>query len=435
MNSSLDPVSGHYICDYCDTDLGEEDVHNYTAVFHWEEDYSAGTVTYTCSNCGKTETEAAIVTHRVTAGCTYHYFDSDKDSFHYQVVKNTTNSWIAQSAECGCSHGAYTASTGCTLNGNHYYTTLSAAFDTAHGGSSKVWLLDGARITGTQNAVPANKTLLLPHSATDVTGINVGLTGTEADVVDSSQFTSGSTDRMAWNYPSVYRHMTATIAADAVLTVDGTMIVGGILYRPNAGSQSHTSGNYAHLIIEEKGTLAVNGRLNTPGLVTGAGKINLGTKGTLKLPLLLNDFSGGHNMTALQDYSEFFPMGMYATNNVQCEMVMQGGARVISYTSIYASSYGAWGMMEAGLIGTQADMQNGKYYFLYLHNGATLTATYDAEKKLSINTGVNLRDFGKQTLTIEGDATGGTFYYNYMMLEATTHNKYLPIPYNFDIIV
>ena len=420
---STPDAENHYICDYCNTDLGLVDVHNYVkGQFVWKDNYTVCELNFTCVNCHSNVPHPATISSRVAAG-------------ENRAVATVTVNGITYTEEQVTGTNNYMAQGGTS---DTYYETLEEAFDS---NNSVIRLLDGVVIRS-DITIPAGKTLLLPYSATDNRGINTGKHDMDGDVAGTEIGRVSTTD-MAWNHPE-YLYTTATIANTATVTVYGTLTVGGMLYYPDTSSQSHTSGNYAHLINMGTIVLAKNNnnsqaRMNAPGLVTGSGSINLGSTGTLKLPFLINDFAGGNVMYAMQDESEFLAMNNFAVNNVQCTVNMFYGAMVKGYGSLYVGSKGMYGMMDAGLIGPSGTTNN---YFLYMDSESAVTMTYNASKKLNANIGLKSTDFGKLTITVTtGNVQGGSFEYSYDVVAgvysigASTAGKYLPLPYTMDIVV
>lgn len=294
--------------------------------------------------------------------------------------------------------------------GDAAYTTLSEALTAAQaGGGGTVRLLRDYTLEENVT-VPSGVTLLVPFSAEDTSGYAEG--------------TSSDSTRVSWVNESTYLYDTLTIPEGKTLTVAGTLIVGGVQHHPSVSSQGHTSGAYSQVICN--GTLEVNGALTVYGLIKGAGTTQLNASGTLSMPFLINDFSGGTNAKNLY-YAGTFPFGQYATVNLQCKFVMQGGAALKGLASLYINTLKSIMTQTVDVIGATTGL-------IHLPVGSTLTAVYDGSNCVNQTVGnINLSDFGKVKLEISGGASGGSFSIKYGLSTFGSSGKYLNIPYNYDV--
>ena len=294
--------------------------------------------------------------------------------------------------------------------GDQEYTTLSEALTAAQaGGGGTVRLLRDYTLEE-DVTVPSGVTLLVPFSAEDTSGHAEG--------------TSSDSTRVSWVNESTYLYDTLTIPEGKTLTVAGTLIVGGVQHHPSVSSQGHTSGAYSQVICN--GTLEVNGALTVYGLIKGAGTTQLNASGTLSMPFLINDFSGGTNAKNLYNAGTF-PFGQYATVNLQCKFVMQGGAALKGLASLYINTLKSIMTQTVDVIGATTGL-------IHLPVGSTLTAVYDGSNCVNQTVGdINLSDFGKVKLEISGGASGGSFSIKYGFSTFGSSGKYLNIPYNYDV--
>ena len=293
--------------------------------------------------------------------------------------------------------------------GDTPYATLSEALTAAQAGGGTVRLLRDYTLEE-DVTVPSGVTLLVPFSAEDTSGYAEG--------------TSSDSTRVSWVNESTYLYDTLTIPEGKTLTVAGTLIVGGVQHHPSVSSQGHTSGAYSQVICN--GTLEVNGALTVYGLIKGAGTTQLNASGTLSMPFLINDFSGGTNAKNLY-YAGTFPFGQYATVNLQCKFVMQGGAALKGLASLYINTLKSIMTQTVDVIGATTGL-------IHLPVGSTLTAVYDGSNCVNQTVGnINLSDFGKVKLEISGGASGGSFSIKYGLSTFGSSGKYLNIPYNYDV--
>ena len=253
--------------------------------------------------------------------------------------------------------------------------------------------------------IPAGVTLVVPFSASDETGYQMGTTACTRPTIATRE---------------AFRKL--TIAPDKTLTVNGTLIVGGVQHAPDQHAQGQTSGDYAEIICNGTVQVANSGALTVYGKITGSGTTRVANGATVKIPYLVTDYAGGTNTDALYG-AKSFPFGQYATINVQNTMVVEGGASVVGMTSLFF--WGSIHQQNIDLIGTASGL-------IYLPVGSTLTATYDADKAVKTTVGnIDLQDFGKTTLTISGGATGGKFD----LSGYGSTGMYLNIPYTYDLVL
>ena len=280
---------------------------------------------------------------------------------------------------------------------------LAAVAEAACSGDIVLLLKDTT--VSADTVVPEGVTLVVPFSASDETGYQMGTTACTRPTIATRE---------------AFRKL--TIAPDKTLTVNGTLIVGGVQHAPDQHAQGQTSGDYAEIICNGTVQVANSGALTVYGKITGSGTTRVANGATVKIPYLVTDYAGGNNTDALYG-AKSFPFGQYATINVQNTMVVEGGASVVGMTSLFF--WRSIHQQNIDLIGTASGL-------IYLPVGSTLTATYDADKAVKTTVGnIDLQDFGKTTLTISGGATGGKFD----LSGYGSTGMYLNIPYTYDLVL
>ena len=274
----------------------------------------------------------------------------------------------------------------------------------AAGSGDTVLLLKDTTVSA-DTVVPEGVTLVVPFSASDETGYQMGTTGCARPTIATR---------------NAFRKL--TVEAGKTLTVNGTLIVGGVQHAKDQNAQGQTSGDYAEIVCNGTVQVANSGALTVYGKITGSGTTRVANGATVKIPYLVTDYAGGTNTDALYG-AKSFPFGQYATINVQNTMVVEGGASVVGMTSLFF--WGSIHQQNIDLIGTASGL-------IYLPVGSTLTATYDAGKAVKTKVGnIDLQDFGKTTLTISGGATGGKFD----LSGYGSTGMYLNIPYTYDLVL
>ena len=131
---------------------------------------------------------------------------------------------------------------------------------------------------------------------------------------------------------------TLTVAAGAKLTVEGDIIVSGLLSTQSQPVQGHTSGNHSVLSVAGEVTVADGGVLDVRGYVRGEGKVTAASGSTVYLPFVVYDFKGGSATRDLYLDGEISPFNMFDIfYNLQADTRIESGASVISYLVLYAS--------------------------------------------------------------------------------------------------
>ncbi len=256
--------------------------------------------------------------------------------------------------------------------------------------------------------VPAYVTLVLPYSA------DCGPSGTMDG--ESLETTSAkiSTDK----------YMTVTVPKGSSLTVDGTLIVGGVMSRPfSFDYQGHTSGPFAQLTLN--GTLKVEsgGSLYCYGLVKGSGSVQASSGASVHEPFIVTDFVGGD--AAYCNYnSGQSPFNRYALCNIQTKYSMEHGAVLYGMVNLYAN--GSYNKGEAPVVGVDSGL-------LLLSEGAVLSTTYKADEYVQGDWESNIyKDVGKKYVTVKGGASTGSISIEVQGNRADTANIEFSVPYNFD---
>lgn len=311
------------------------------------------------------------------------------------------------------------AETVCFSDANRAYSSLSEAISSS---TSERTITMTADSTITESlTIPSYVTLLIPFSSTDTTGT--------AEGTDSTALTVAG-----WNDASkLFR--TLTVASNVTLTIEGSVILGGIQFYPGQHAQGITSGAYSKIV--NNGKINVTGTLKVYGLVTGSGSIELFDGATLYEPFIINDYSGGTNTKAIYDGGQF-PIEQYATINIMQQMKINYGSSVVGMGGIYANEkiYS----QNFNLVGKTSGL-----IFLNKEN-SYIISTYNPNQYLTTlgtyTTGdnkINVKDTGKRTLNLYGGATAGNISLSYsvsfLSYTATSKGKYCAIPYNFDVVL
>lgn len=185
---------------------------------------------------------------------------------------------------------------------------------------------------------------------------------------------------------------TLTVAAGAKLTVEGDIIVSGLLSTQSQPVQGHTSGNHSVLSVAGEVTVADGGVLDVRGYVRGEGKVTATSGSTVYLPFVVYDFKGGSATRDLYIDGEISPFNMFDIfYNLQADTRIESGASVISYLALFAR-----GMHNTA----QAELVGDDNCFFILSDGAALEISREA------STAYN-RASGRNKVTFLGDVELG----------------------------
>ena len=210
---------------------------------------------------------------------------------------------------------------------------------------------------------------------------------------------------------------TLTVAAGAKLTVEGDIIVSGLLSTQSQPVQGHTSGNHSVLSVAGEVTVADGGVLDVRGYVRGEGKVTAAAGSTVYLPFVVYDFKGGSATRDLYLDGEISPFNMFDIfYNLQADTRIESGASVISYLALFAS-----GMHNTA----QAELVGEDNCFFILSDGAALEISWEASTAYS-------RASGRNKVTFLGDVEIGDISLDIIIVTVNLSDVRVPLSQRFD---
>ena len=356
-----------------------------TLTAEYNSEYGTVTMDKNAYQAGDTATLTAVPKDRYqfygwtdSAGA----FLSDELTYTTKVNSNmTVKAIFAQT-------GAYEA-----RRGGKFCESLTAALSDAKPDSTVILLKD---TTLTQSAViPAGVTLYIPykdHDGGTVSHTNGGNAGD--DLTGKS-----------------YR--TLTVSSGVTLTVNGTLRLGSVIGKSGHYYQGHTSG--AHGKVVNNGAIAVSsgGTLDSWGIISGGGTVDV-TGGTVCEPFIVCDFSGGSNLKSLYEVNAA-PFRRYALQNIQCTLTLDSASTLTGRGNLYAAE--GYNEVDIPLVSEDGLFQ--------LADGASITRTYDAGKRLTDYPGI-----GRESWEVTGGMTFGALKMTVWGFHISTENCGFPLPYN-----
>ena len=349
------------------------------------------------TNCGTVtkdkETYQAGDTATLTAvpndGCQFYGWVDDAGTFlsdrpEYGVSVNNDMTIHAEFA----SEGAYEARRGST-----FYPSLTNAL--ADNKKSDIFLLKD--VTLTENVtIPKGVTLYIPYEEHYTADYKNG------GVSDEDKITA-----------TAYR--TLTVEKDVTLTVNGTLRLGAVMGKRLTGYQGHNNG--ACGCIDNQGTIAVNGTLDSWGLITGSGTVTAVGGGKVYEPFIVCDFAGGNNLKNLYQ-ANAAPFKRYAMQNIQCTLQLDSSSTLYGRGCLYGDS--SYNEVEIPIAASGGLFQ--------LADGATITRTYAPEQQVSEFPGI-----GRENWTVSGGMTFGALEMNVLGVQISTGKCGFPLPYNLSM--
>ena len=305
-----------------------------------------------------------------------------------QLTELTSEAQIASTPAIQPLADAATAVPATFSVGSQTYSDLNDAITAAQSGTDKTIVVatDGS-LSGSYT-IPAGVTLLVPFD----------------DANTLYKETPTATRKAA--AAKAYRKL--VLAADAALTVEGAISVGGQYYSAGGSQIGGMVGNYGHLWLNTGAAITVKsgGALYAWGFVSGNGAVAAESGAKVYEWFQIGDFRGGRATMCMGN--NVFPFSQYFIQNIESPLTIYSGAEEILYTDIYAS-----------------DSQNGASVTFIGNSGmfkvlsGSLTKQYDAAQdrmvytvdgkaelnSLSINSGALRVDSSKYVLPITNNMT------------------------------
>lgn len=286
------------------------------------------------------------------------------------------------------SEGAYEARRGST-----FYTSLTEAL--ADNKRSDIFLLKDTTLTEDAE-IPSGVTLYIPYEEHYTTDYKNG------GISNDDKITA-----------TAYR--TLTVEKGVTLTVNGTLRLGAVMGKKLTGYQGHNNG--ACGCIDNRGTIAVNGTLDSWGLITGSGTVTAVGGGKVYEPFIVCDFAGGNNLKNLYQ-ADAAPFKRYAMQNIQCTLQLDSGSTLYGRGCLYGDS--SYNEVAIPIVASGGLFQ--------LANSATITRTYDPERQVSAFPGI-----GRENWTVSGGMTFGALEMNVLGVQISTGECGFPLPYNLSM--
>lgn len=286
------------------------------------------------------------------------------------------------------SEGAYEARRGST-----FYPSLTKAL--TDNKRSDIFLLKDTTLTEDAE-IPSGVTLYIPYEEHYTTNYKNG--GVSSD-----------------NKITATPFRLLTVNSGVTLTVNGTLRLGAEMGKMTLCYQGHNNGAYGGVVNE--GTIAVNGTLDSWGLITGSGTVTAVGGGTVYEPFIVCDFAGGNNLNNLYQ-ADTAPFKRYAMQNIQCILQLDSDSTLYGRGCLYGDS--SYNEVKIPIAASDGLFQ--------LADGASITRTYDPERQVSAFPGI-----GRENWTVSGGMTFGALEMNVLDVQISTGKCGFPLPYNLSM--
>ncbi|MCQ2078683.1 MAG: hypothetical protein MJZ38_01295 [archaeon] len=259
--------------------------------------------------------------------------------------------------------------------------------------------------------IPEGTTVLLPIDDTNTTGFRLG------DDPGRTKLATGDDCKL-------------TLVLECTVNVRGSLVVGGVIGCPYTFSyQGHTSSDHTSIINNGRILIEGQGQVTCFGFIRGSGTISALSGARVTEPAVITDFTGGDTLVSLYNADQGV-FNRFSLPNIQCEMSIASGARLVGHLEVYANEE---------FNGTEIEFVGEGGAFIALSRNSEASFTYDPTRSIGSPPPENNlhSDIGKTTLVLRGGAT-----FNYisitMSIGGGTHtltyeNRPFSIPYTLDI--
>lgn len=276
-------------------------------------------------------TEYTLVATAVSGYQFFGWFDADGNALDYNAsysFKPSANMTVVP---------YFVSSTTALFGvGSAKFDDLTAAGEYAAAGSNKIIILLNDGTVSGDHTIPAGVTLLVPFDASNT-----------LYTAEPAHTNNNLLDTATWEQPTAYR--TLTLAADANITVNGSISVSGKHF---AGGGSVNAGGggvptekvgFVQMVSGSTITLNSGAYLYAWGYVTGGGSITAKSGAKVYENFQVRDFRGGGATTSMANDGIVFPLSQYYVQNIEVPTTYEYGAEEHVYTSFYisGSSYSA----------------------------------------------------------------------------------------------
>lgn len=319
---------------------------------------------------------------------------------------------------------AFTADSLSVKDGGIYHFVCYLEETTNYNGASKditfnvnyvdyngaLYTLEDALKAATSGTLTVKGNGFVSQNVTIPSGVTLNLPGHADDTDNATKPTYGSGVGTYVDNNASYILYKLTINNGITVTVNGTIIIRGLLGAYQGGNQGHTSGTHSQIINNGEMNLNNGATMAVRGYIKGNGHATYNSGATVYMPFVINDFRGGTSTRAVYQKGGISPFNVYELPNVQCDQTIMSGATVIGYLDLYASSN--HNTDQKVFIGTDG----------IIETDGMIEKSYNAPNQ-------------KTTLTIVGNAKINALKLTVMGVTVSMSDVSFPISWKYDIFV
>lgn len=306
------------------------------------------------------------------------------------------------------------------VNGTKF--TVEDAIDKVQQGGT-VTLIGNAFIAN-NITIPSGVTLILLSSLDSSTK-----TGSPTYVTEDS--TDGVNDFVD-NNSNYIEHVLTNYAN---VTVNGTILVQGLLGRRGQGLSGHTSNKHSQIINNGAMTFVSGAVLDTRGYVKGDGSIVFESGSTLYEPFVVHDFRGGTSTVGSYNDGKISPFNCYELPNIQCETTLYCGTTVKGYCGLWVDANSKHETTIPTIIATSGVLLNltSGYIKKTYANGVTVLDVFGDITGGSLQLTIKLKKAGITIMKATVDTASVIFPLSYLQ-KINLHSGITTIKYGYKLL-
>lgn len=321
---------------------------------------------------------------------------------------------------------------------SNYYGTIEAALTSSVSGNTIIVIPGTNPVIRSSCTIKSGVTLVIPFTGETWNGRQVK-DGT--DYTDSASFADINSTSVNTNLKN-----TVTINAGIILTVEGTLNIGGIIGVEGSGLSGHTSGNYAQILMASNSKINSTGTINVYGYIKEQTLNNssrvTATSGTINMPFVIHDYRAGTStgatfagsgsmVSAGNADGNICPFNRYSMPNIQTELVIHSTAKLVGMADLYTGAIKVLIELEARHNTTDFNVFGSSNSLINISSGGYVLLKYTPS-----TFGFTNQNTDTTSMKMYGGATTGTMSLSVNVgidISVNTANVFFPVPWNFDI--
>lgn len=221
----------------------------------------------------------------------------------------------------------------------------------------------------------------------------------------------------------------------ANVTVNGTILVQGLLGRRGQGLSGHTSNKHSQIINNGTVTFVSGAVLDTRGYVKGTGSIVFESGSTMYAPFVVHDFRGGTSTVGSYNDGKISPFNRYELPNIQCATTLYCGTTVKGYCGLWVDANSKHETTIPTIIATNEALLNltSGYIQKTYASGVTVLDVFGDITGGSLQLTIKLKKVGITIMKATVDTASVIFPLSYMQ-KINLHSGIATIKYGYKLL-